>query len=312
MRKVLFAAVTVVALVMRSWACPSPENIEGVAFTSGETINLSKLMEMGEENVNYFKDGAAPAVGIRYRSHYDSRAMVFVGNYGLSYQQGIRMACMGVILPLPDTADEYAPIDTAAFNFNAAVKMELEWLVYCDVLSLSDDMIARIDSTFTSIMEISFARTGVARNGGMQYWTHATSVLGYNSWYDYDSTTGTWAGIGAGVNGVDGVEGVKGVYGLRGCSVINPGVGIPPEGLETTAIAAKKHAKTGRMQSLVVRHLGDGGLVAFLPRPMNSGATLVVIDCKGAAVCKKHVHAGMKSIYIRGLARGHYNVRLMR
>ena len=134
---VLLVSVFVLSCFYQLWACPSPANIEGVAFTSGESLNIEVLMDMGTENVNYFIDGDSLVSGIRYMSHYDPQTMVFIGNYGMSYQQGIRMACMGIILPLPDSADEYMSIDKATFNFAAAVKAELEWLVDNDVVDLS-------------------------------------------------------------------------------------------------------------------------------------------------------------------------------
>jgi hypothetical protein len=299
MRKVALTILMISTYAFQAWACLGPANIEGVALTSGETLNLQKLMLLGTENVNYFKDGDASAAGIRYMSHYDSRAMVFIGTYGMSYQQNMQMVCLGVILPLADSASVYSPIEKTTFNFAAAVKTELEWLSYNGVVNLSAETIAKIDSALSK-----------AYNGGEQYWTHAHSALAYNSWYTYDSSSGTWRGNGA--DGVNGVQGVKGTDELAGCSIIKPGVGVPPAGLGTTAITTKKNTVNNRMHSLSVRHTGDGGLIVFLPQAARPGEQLLVIDCRGAVVRKKDLNAGSASLYIEGLAHGHYNARLMR
>jgi hypothetical protein len=56
-----------------------------------EAMNLQNLMSLGIEKVNYLKEGEEPNIGIRYISHYNPRAMVVVGNYGLAFQQNVRM-----------------------------------------------------------------------------------------------------------------------------------------------------------------------------------------------------------------------------
>ncbi len=299
MCKVSLFILVLFMCAFRTWACLGPANIEGVALTSGETLNLQKLMQMGIEDVNYFRDGDASAAGIRYMSHYDSRAMVFVGTYGMSFQQNMQMACMGVILPQADSTSVYSPIEKATFDFAAAVKTEIEWLAYNGVVNVAAASIAQIDSALSK-----------AENGGMQYWTHAHSTLAYNSWYTYDSSSGTWRGNGA--DGVNGVQGVKGTDELAGCSIIKPGVGVPPAGLGTTAITTNRNAVINRIQPLSVRHTGDGGLIVFLPQTARAGEQLFVIDCRGAVARKKELQAGSVSLYIGGLAPGHYNVRLMR
>jgi hypothetical protein len=81
MRTLVMTFITLSLLLSMAWPCVSPANIEGVAFTSGEKLYLQKLIQFGTEKVNYLKDGEEPNIGIRDISHYDPRAMVFVGTY---------------------------------------------------------------------------------------------------------------------------------------------------------------------------------------------------------------------------------------
>ena len=221
------------AAVGSAWCCPSPTNIEGVAFTSGEILNLNKLESLGSQNVHYFKDSTAEAIAIRYVSHYSNDAMVFIGNYGLSYQQDIKLNCMGVILDLSKLPGEYAEIDKESFNFAEAVTVELLWMKQNGIISVSDGFIQEVVDSL-----------GKGPNGGAQYWTIQKSVLGYNSWYTKDAQSGVWGTNG--VNGVYGVDGVKAVRGINGCSVIAADFELPPQQLGSTSItfpASKRSLK---------------------------------------------------------------------
>jgi hypothetical protein len=290
MKTFFAAAITTCAFVIKVGACLGPTNIEGVSFTTGETLHVEKIAAMGAENVNYFKDGTSPNAGFRYKSHYDPKAMVFVGDYGISYQQNMHLSCMGVILPNADSAS------IAAFDFAKAVKTELEWLVDCGVVVLPSATIQKIDSLLSR-----------SSRGGLQYWTHGQTVLGYNSWYERDSATGKWS-----YNGVDGVRSPNGMDGLDGCSVIKPGTGLPPSGLVTTSVTAKPAPAAQRMRPLIVRQLGSGGLLITFPQITTSEATIAVVNAKGGVVRMQRVPAAVRSVCIDGLAFGKYSVRVAR
>ena len=300
-RKISTIIILLCACAIRSWACPSPGNIEGVAFTAGETLNIRVIEEMGIENVNYFIDGDSVTAGIRYLSHYSSQAMVFIGHYGMSYQEGQPLNCMGVILPLPDTADEFTSIGKETFDFAAAVTVELRWLTEYSVLSLPEEVISAIDSALTK-----------ATNGGGQYWTHANSVLGYNSWFNYDSTNHKWSEAGEdGVNGVEGVlGGIRGEQGLHGCSVISPGVTVPPASLETTAISRSRSAAHQSTHRLRLNHFRNGDLAVHLPPAAKAGRRLSIYNCRGVVMYRTTVATGLTSIQVKGLPRGRYFGRL--
>lgn len=173
-----------------SWACLGPSNVSGVAFTNGEKFNLN-LTAFGTEGVNYEVDiKKNGGTTVSYASHYDPKAMVFIGDAGISYQEEMRLKCMGVVYPqeqLLTLEPTYEEIRKEDFDFTAAIKAELEWLVECNILLIEKSAINSIIS--------GFARSS---NGGIQYWTLQKKALGYNSWYTYDDTT--WIGID--VNGV--------------------------------------------------------------------------------------------------------------
>jgi hypothetical protein len=263
------AILFIVGVIVSIWCCISPSNLEGVAFTSGESLNLENLTKLGTQNVNYFKDVLDSAVAIRYISHYDSKTMVFIGTYGMSYQQNIPLECMGVIFPI-DSA--YQRIDKNMFDFSAAVKTELEWLCTQKVIALSTKTITRIDSALSN-----------SSNGGVQYWTHANTVLGYNSWYSYDTVKGNWGGV-------DGLKGVNGVY---GCSLIKPDSGLPPQQLTGTGIlgsgnGAEKNTNLG----MAIRQQRSGEILVSLHRPSKYAAMLTILNSKGIVINRISVPKG--------------------
>ncbi len=279
MRRIKMVFIALSLLSYPASPCISPVNIEGVAFTAGETLNLQKLILFGKENVNFLKDGAEPDVGIRYISHYDPRAMIFIGNYGLSYQQNMRVNCMGVVLPLPDSANPTSKIEIPVFDFAAAVKAELVWLSANGIVDITGE---NIEEIFTALH--------ASGNGGAQYWTHAKTVLGYNQWYVKDTLTGVWGSSGADVNGVRSV---------KGCSVIQPGSGIPPENLETPAVVRAAPSANRAIQRFTVRHSANGAAIVFFPQKTRETAFLTVTDLKGAVLFKQLIPPGVRSLYIR-------------
>jgi hypothetical protein len=249
-------------------ACTSPGNIEGVAFTDGEVLNLEKLEAIGTENVNYYKDGAVPHVAIRYAGHYDPRTTVYIGNYGLSYQQDVYMNCMGVVYPID--GDAYEPIDVSVFDFAEAVRVELAWLSDIGVIDLTAETIEKIDSALDA-----------SSNGGVQYWTHAETVMGYNSWYEYDDAAGVWGG-GDGVYG--GVNSVRGVDAVKGCSVVQPESGLPPEPLGTTGVIQRQPGTP--LES------GRGALSVSLSRVVRGNTGKAVFDMRGRSIGKGNPASG--------------------
>jgi hypothetical protein len=271
-----------------AWPCVSPGNIEGVAFTSGEELNLQKLTQFGTENVNYLKDGEEPNIGIRYISHYDPRAMVFIGTYGLSYQQNVRLNCMGVILPGVDSTNPAVRIPVSDFDFAAAVKTEIVWLSYIGVIGISNEAIEKIDSALRA-----------SDNGGVQYWTHAESVLGYNSWYTNDTLSGVWGST---------LSAVRSANSVKGCSVIQPGSGLPPISLETTALASKIPAIQPGIHPVMARNQGNGAVIISFPRKTRANAILIALDLKGVLLLKQRIPTGISSLYLQKPVEGQYAV----
>jgi hypothetical protein len=284
------AGFVIISVILSAWCCVSPTNLEGVAFTAAEMLNIENLTKLGTENINYFKDGNDTAVGIRYISHYDSRAMVFVGTYGMSYQQNMPLNCMGVIFPIDSARQK---IDTIMFDFAAAVKTELEWLIAQKIVALSAETMFKIDSALSK-----------ASNGGVQYWTHAGTVLGYNSWYSYDTLMGNWGGT-------DGVRGVNGVY---GCSVISPGTGLPPQQLGGTGIRSFcSNPKANTNYRMTIQQGRGGEIRVCLNRPLQQTSILSVFNCRGIVISRMRVSFNSQNFFIAPgikLTRGFYRVEI--
>lgn len=291
MNRLSYAGCLLAIYAAASWACVSPGNLQGVAFTDGETLDFDALASMGEENVNYFLDGTEPHIGFRFRSHYDPRAMVYVGNYGLSYMSDVYLNCMGVVLPeaeLPDSLDPlYSGITVAMFDFNAAVLAEVEWLVDNGILGLSSDGLQELRRVFTepdTSMHVS--------NGGMQYWTLQNTFLGYNSWYDYDDQGGVW--------GVDGPNAVRGVY-SDGCSVVSVETALPSSELGSASVHGSHGMPAGARPGMqLIRD--NRGTTVFL-NDSHTGGVLSLLDARGVVVQSMQVAPGARSVTVPSMGR---------
>lgn len=281
MRTFAAGMILLLSLALRTWSCLAPANIQGVAFTDGEELNLNVIREMGTEGVDYVAEGENEQVAIRYRSHYDERATVYIGTYGLSYQEDIPLSCMGVILDPELVDDIYNPPSLSLFDFSQAVRTELEWLVAQGVLDLTQERI----NTITAALE-------TAQNGGVQYWTKQKSVLAYNSWYDYDSQVGAWRSSQGGA--VDGVNGAK------GCGVISPEYHEFTASLSaTTPVVRTKPAFRAVQVQAVLQQ--DGSLVVTYARPTTASATGRIVSVDGRLVKGFTIPAGIHSYQISNL-----------
>ncbi|NLG19391.1 MAG: hypothetical protein GX556_18880 [Fibrobacter sp.] len=231
-----------IMLVATAFCCVAPGNIQGVAFTSGEQINLEMLLSIGREGVSYLAEGKDTITSVRYRSHYDERAMVYLGTYGLSYQEEIEMPCMGVILD-PEVIDGYQPA-VDVFDFAEAVRTELQWLIDNEILSIPGQTISTI---ITALQKQG--------NGGFQYWTLQKNAIGYNSWYEYDQTKGQWS-----VTGVNGVRSTS-------CAVISPEFASLTEPLKVAMFLTDKKPVPLSSSGVKTRINGNGEMEFEFSRP---------------------------------------------
>ncbi len=261
--------------------CIPPPNIEGVAFTSGEQLNLQAITSMGTENIHYFKDSSG---AVRYTSHYSPNAMVFIGNYGLSYQENVKLDCMGIVYD-QELVPESRRLEKNQFDFAQAVKMELLWLREHTVISLSDGM---IDSIFIGL--------DGSENGGVQYWTHQKTPMGYNTWFVKDTVHGVWGEYGA-----DGVNSAKSVRGLSGCSSVYAEFELPPEQFLASPVLRRCFQVNSRLSVL---QTGSGNI-----RILFSGATpfqksVSILDMAGRRVLSRIISEN--HLKISGLHPGMY------
>ncbi|MFP4417074.1 MAG: hypothetical protein ACLFSB_07370 [Chitinispirillaceae bacterium] len=275
MKRICFGCLIVLgAIVFRGWGCLAPANMQGVAFTNEESLDLELLRSLGTEGEHYVVDGEAPQEAVRYRSHYDERAMVYVGTYGLSYQEGLALQCMGVILDPSILEGLYQPPSVEVFDFTAAVVTELQWLVEQGVIDLTDGLIDTIDSALTQ-----------ASNGGIQYWTLQTDVLGYNSWYRYNEQSGVWSTKGEDVDAVRGVNG--------GCGVISPEFQNLEALLSSPSTVAPVIRLAGRHEQVSVWHSASSP-VLHLANPSQRPLSVKVVSINGKAVARFTIPAGAR------------------
>lgn len=81
-------------------ACLGPSNIEGVAFTNDEHLQLESLSVLGDSGVHYkvlLNENGGKTVC--YPSHYNADGTVFIGNVGLVYTTEMTLNCMGIVVP---------------------------------------------------------------------------------------------------------------------------------------------------------------------------------------------------------------------
>jgi len=261
------------------WACVPPNNIHGIVFTSDEPMHSEVIEQFGDVDVNYFKDDDAEHVGYRYRSHYDSDAMVYVGSYELSFSPGVYVTCLGVVVPdslLPDSINaQYDNIPIDVFDFNAALITEVEWLEEEGAIELTDAQATAIAGALAQ-----------GRNGGTQYWTHADTSLPYNMWYEQDTVRGVW-----------GDYGVRSINQL-GCCAIAVEVGLPPFPLEAASSAdAAAVGQSHGLRAISVRMEGRG-LVVRLAEPVRVGGVVSLINAAGVTVARFGIRAGARQATI--------------
>ena len=133
MRALLWCLGILLFVVPASSGACTPEDADRaaeIAFDDGETFDLTKLTELGTEDVNYRiesqeKDELFPSDQpvVTYRSHFDERAMVKAGFSPAAYDW------RSVLIVLSEE------MDPQAFDFSSAMDEELTWLVQHGVIA---------------------------------------------------------------------------------------------------------------------------------------------------------------------------------
>jgi hypothetical protein len=237
------------------------------------------IEQFGDVDVNYFKDGDVEHAGYRYRSHYDSRAVIYVGTYELAFSQGVYVNCMGVVLPdsaLPDSIDpQFDPIPIGVFDLNSALITEVEWLEEHGIIDLTSEQVTAIRG--------ALAQGG---NGGTQYWTHADSSLTYNMWYEQDGVHAMW-----------GVNGVRSVNQLS-CCVIAVEVSLPPMALEPVSSVEPAASMNGTPARIVGVRMDRSGIIVQLTAPSRRAGCVSLVDIAGATAARFSLPAGAERVQV--------------
>jgi hypothetical protein len=259
-------------------ACLAPPNIEGVAFTNDEQLNLESLSVLGDSGVHYkvmLNENGGKTVC--YPSHYNADGTVFIGNVGLLYESEMTINCMGIVVPQPESLNTSA-IPVEEYDFPMAVKVELEWLVEKGIIDISQDLIDTI-----------YEKLGEQQNGGFQYWTQQGMALQYNRWFIYDKIHGSWGGESDGVNGV------------RGCLAIQlPGI----EKFDNVSVREQKN-RSAVMNDIVINV--QGRTITVNGGNDFTADKISVISVSGRIMrVFKNTHTGKNRLTLNDIAPGAY------
>jgi hypothetical protein len=129
----------------------------GVTWNKGEAARFAVIERLNGHGVEYAK--CADDLGSRYvyRSHYNTKALVQIGNFRMGSIP--RENCMVILVDDPE--------DRVRFNFAKAVRTELDWLKETGVVTMS-------------LYEREDAENSLADQGYGQYWTALRKVLPYS------------------------------------------------------------------------------------------------------------------------------------
>lgn len=265
-------------------ACVSPSNIEGVAFTDNEQLNLESLSVLGDTGVDYkVLLNESGGTTVCYPSHYNANGMVFIGNVGLMYMSEVTLNCLGIIIPQTESMMNNAPVPVEEFDFPKAVKVELEWLAENGVINTDQEM---IDSIYKEL--------GEQQNGGVQYWTKQHSTLQYNSWFTYDAELGLWRdGETEGVNGV--------VQDVHGCSVIKI-----PEIDKFDGVPVKETKNRSAVMNNIVINVQGRTLTVNGGKNFTSDKISIVAVSGRVMKVFKNTHTGQNQLTLNDIAPGTY------
>jgi hypothetical protein len=141
------------------YACLGPENVFGIRFNNGESIDVSVIENLGKEGINYYKNEENSLLKHSFRSHYNS-------------------SIMAEIVTPTDSADYSGEIiftiDTSAvpirdFPFGACIRSELDWLVSAGILEMDRFIRERIESSFNAVTDTI--------NPARYFWTLQDTII---------------------------------------------------------------------------------------------------------------------------------------
>ncbi|MBN1307579.1 MAG: hypothetical protein JXA18_06660 [Chitinispirillaceae bacterium] len=160
------AIITLIAGQVAVQACLGPENVFGIQFNEGESLDADAIERLGEEDVNYYKDvNEDHWVKYSFRSHYKPSIMVEVMIVTASPED--------VIGSLSFTVDT-SVVPIAGFPFGACVRPELDWLVTAGILEMERIKRERIEQSFQNETQRQYPAASY-------FWTKQDSLLPNNA-----------------------------------------------------------------------------------------------------------------------------------
>ncbi|MBN1759935.1 MAG: hypothetical protein JW863_16535 [Chitinispirillaceae bacterium] len=156
------ALLTIIVGQVAVYACLGPENVFGINFTDGESIDTNAIEGLGEKDINYYKNkNEEHWVKYSFRSHWNSSIMVEV--------MKLTPPSVNEVGSLSFTIDT-SVVPLAGFPFETCVRTELDWLVEAGVVAMDRLIREQIEKAFEEYADSILGEAGF-------YWTKQEMVL---------------------------------------------------------------------------------------------------------------------------------------
>ena len=141
------------------YACLGPDNVFGIRLNNGESIDVSAIENLGEQDINYYKNDKFGVITYSFRSHYNPSIMVTI-----SIENG-SADLSGVLSFTVDTST----VSLSDLPSGTCVRAELDWLMTAGILEMERIKRERIEQSFNGHCTACF------------FWTRQDSLIP-NNW----------------------------------------------------------------------------------------------------------------------------------
>lgn len=142
--------VTALALLIgvgTAQACLGPQNVFGIQFSDGESVDVNMIEYLGEPDVSYIKDVDNGITSYKFRSHYNPAIMVEVLLTGAPSAYHLNT--------LTFTTD-FASLSLSDEQYGDCVKEELDWLVMTGIIDMDRVAREKIEADFKARKAVGF------------------------------------------------------------------------------------------------------------------------------------------------------------
>jgi|GEM_PF-4910873 len=151
--------VTALALLIgvgTAQACLGPQNVFGIQFSDGESVDVNMIEYLGEPDVSYIKNVDDGITSYKFRSHYNPAIMVEVLLTGSPSAYNLNT--------LTFTMD-FASLTLSDEQYGECIKEELDWLVMAGIIDMDRVVREKIEADFKAKKAVGF------------YWTKEDTLV---------------------------------------------------------------------------------------------------------------------------------------